>query len=284
MIKYKRIIEVLEAKATLEGAGVHLHRGFGYPQVPKFDPFLLFDDFSGEEPQYYKPGFPWHPHRGIETVTYVLKGNVNHKDSVGNKGNIGAGDVQWMSAGSGILHEEMPKGSTGMVGFQLWVNLPKDKKMSQPNYQEIIKKDIPIFTEIKDSKIRIISGDVSNIKGPVKDIAASPIYLDVEVKRNKSFIFELPLGYNTFLYMIEGNVGLVEDEQIKYKKGQILYLGTDGTVLKLNAGSKGAKFLLASGKPLNEAIAWRGPIVMNNEAELDLAWQELHQGNFIKNV
>lgn len=283
MSEYKKVIEVLDARSTLEGAGVRLHRGFGYPQIPKFDPFLLFDDFSSQKSEDYLAGFPWHPHRGIETVTYVLKGKVKHKDSIGNEGQIGTGDVQWMSAGSGILHEEMPQGTGGMMGFQLWVNLPKKDKMSKPNYQDIKKKDIYKSSLDNNATVKIIAGDFNNNKGPVKDITASPMYLDIELSREKFTKIAIPSTYNTFAYIIEGNLGLGVDGKIVYKKGQILHFDrNDGNII-LRAGSSGARFLLASGKPLNEAISWAGPIVMNSENEIQTAWQELQEGNFIKN-
>ena len=283
MFKYKKIVEVLSARATLEGAGVHLHRGFGQPQIPKFDPFLLFDDFSAQEPADYLAGFPWHPHRGIETVTYVLKGKVNHKDSIGNSGQIAVGDVQWMSAGSGILHEEMPQGTSGMVGFQLWVNLPKNKKMSKPNYQDIKKKDISEVSLGSYATVRTIAGNFGDINGPVKDIAAAPMYLDIELVNGKDVIIPIPSTYNSFVYIIDGNLGLGFDEEIVYQKGNILHFDKSDGDIFLKAGSTGARFLLASGKPLNETIAWKGPIVMNTEEELNRAWQDLEDNTFIKN-
>jgi len=284
MNSIKTIKEVLNTKETMEGAGVRLHRGFANADIPKFDPFLLFDDFSSEDPADYRLGFPWHPHRGIETVTYIIDGEVLHHDSIGNQGRIGAGDVQWMSAGSGILHEEMPKSIPGLLGFQLWVNLPQKEKMSEPRYQDITNAMIPETSLGSGAMAKVIAGNVDDISGPVEELMAMPLYMDISVKPNESFTFPIPKEYNTFLYLIDGHLGLKTDETISYKKGQILLFSMDGETLSLKAGSKGARFLLCSGKPLNEPIAWRGPIVMNTQQELEKAYYELQVGSFIKNT
>jgi hypothetical protein len=278
----KTIVEVIKTKTVLEGAGVKLHRGFSNPEIPKFDPFLLFDDFSSEDPADYRLGFPWHPHRGIETITYILSGEVLHHDSIGNQGRIEAGEVQWMSAGSGILHEEMPKSIPGLQGFQLWVNLPKKHKMSKPRYQDITAKMIPEISIGKNATAKVIAGTVQNTQGPVEELMAMPFYLDITVEHGKEFQLPIPNGYNTFIYVIEGSIGTTDSEKIEYKQGQILLFSMQGDTLSLKAGSSSARFLLCSGKPLNEPIAWHGPIVMNTQEELEMAYYELQVGSFIK--
>jgi len=259
-----------------------LHRGFANAQVPRFDPFLLFDDFSATNPADYLAGFPWHPHRGIETVTYILDGNVRHRDSIGNAGVIGAGDIQWMSAGSGIIHEEMPEGAGGIMGFQLWVNIPKINKMTDPRYQDLGKKTIPEIGYGTNSKVRVIAGRVSDVSGPVEDIMADPLYIDVTVEPEKEFQFPVTPGYTTFVYLFEGTLGEGVGGGIDFHKGTILLFDREGDMVHLRAGSTGARFLLVSGKPLNEPVAWHGPIVMNSQAELVAAYRELEAGEFIK--
>lgn len=278
---HKTIVEVLNTKETMEGAGVRLHRGFANADIPKFDPFLLFDDFSSEDPADYRLGFPWHPHRGIETVTYVIDGIINHHDSMGNQGQIQGGDVQWMTAGSGILHEEMPRSIPGLVGFQLWVNLPQKDKLTKPRYQDITAKQIPEIS-IGDANAKIIAGSVKDVEGPVQELMAMPFYLDVTLSANKSFDLPIPKDYNTFIYLIDGSVGTNKEEGIPYKRSQILLFSRDGDTVRLDAGNAGARFLLASGKPLNEPIAWQGPIVMNTQQELEQAYYDLQVGSFIK--
>ena len=282
MAKTKRIGEIFKTRRVTEGAGVRLRRGFGNLEVPRFDPFLLFDDFSGEQPTDYLAGFPWHPHRGIETVTYVLDGNVRHRDSMGNEGMIGKGDLQWMSAGSGIIHEEMPEGTSGMKGFQLWVNLPKEAKMSAPRYQDIRVKTVPEIGLAGGGRTKVIAGEADGATGPVKDIVASPLYLDVSLNDNERFGFPVLEGNTTFVYLIEGELGAGVEGSIIYDKGTILLYARDGDLVELKAGSSGARFLLVSGKPLNETVAWYGPIVMNTHDELKTAFQELKTGTFIK--
>lgn len=278
----KRIIEVLRARTTLEGAGVKLQRGFANAEVPRFDPFLLFDDFSSPTPQDYLAGFPMHPHRGIETVTYILHGDVRHKDSIGNSGIIGKGDVQWMTAGSGIIHEEMPEGMDGIKGFQLWVNLPRKDKMMHPRYQDVRSKTIPILTYEKHAKIKVITGSVAGVHGPVEDIMASPLYLDIELEREKIFQFPVSEGHTTFVYIIDGSLGGIDEGGVCYSKGMILLFSQKGDSVSLRAGSSDARFLFVGGKPLFEPVAWYGPIVMNSHEELREAFDELGRGTFIR--
>lgn len=279
MNKHRTVREVYEAKAAIEGAGVHLHRGFGYPELPKFDPFLLFDDFSSENPADYLPGFPRHPHRGIETVTYILGGEVRHRDSTGTSGSITKGDVQWMTAGSGIMHEEMPQGERGIKGFQLWVNLPKKNKMTKPRYQEVKSKEIPEISYGKNSVVRIIAGNMNEVNAPIDGIVAEPIYLDVEVSDTEEVKIPILQSHNAFIYVFEGSINI---NGKKVKEGHVALLNRDGQELIANVGSSGSRFLLAAGKPLGEPIAWYGPIVMNSRDELELAVSDLQTGNFVK--
>lgn len=282
MSETKRIAEIFKTQRVTEGAGVKLRRGFGNAEVPRFDPFLLFDDFSGDDPKDFMAGFPWHPHRGIETVTYILGGGVRHQDSIGNSGVIERGDIQWMSAGSGIIHQEMPEGSSGIKGFQLWVNLPQKGKMSAPRYQEIKRKAIPEIAFGNHATMRVIAGSVEKTRGPVEDIMAEPLYVDVTLEANHEFSFPVPAGHTTFVYIFEGSLGSGVEGSIDFPKGIILLYAREGDLVSLHAGSSGAHFLLVSGKPLGEPVAWYGPIVMNTEAELHTAFRELNEGNFIK--
>lgn len=275
----RSLIEVYNAGKKIEGAGVHLHRGFGHPHVPKFDPFLLFDDFSSENPVDYLPGFPMHPHRGIETVTYILGGEVAHEDSIGTKGMIGKGDVQWMTAGSGIMHQEMPKGERGLKGFQLWVNLPKSKKLTEPRYQEVKSKEIPEVPYGKSAVVRVISGSLDDVVAPVTEIYAAPIYFDITVKQSDTITVPIPDGYNAFVYVFEDSIRI---RGKRVKAGQVGLLDKIGTELTFDVGTSGARFLLAAGKPLGEPIAWYGPIVMNTRSELVTAVEDLQTGNFVK--
>ncbi len=272
-------LEIFNVKATMEGAGVSLHRGFSAPELPKFDPFLLFDDFSSDNPMDYLPGFPMHPHRGIETVTYILGGEVRHKDTTGTSGSIGAGDVQWMTAGSGILHEEMPVGEKGLKGFQLWVNLPAKDKMMEPRYQEVKSKEIPDVQLTKATKVKLIAGKLHDADAPVSDIMADPVYMDVIVNSSDEFSLPILEGHNGFLYVFEGSVGLSHDT---IREGSIALLSRDGSTVDIKVGSSGARFLFAAGKPLEEPIAWHGPIVMNSQEELVTAVTDLRTNNFIK--
>jgi len=274
----RTIAEIIHTKEALEGAGVKLHRGFGYFELPKFDPFLLFDDFSSERSEDYLAGFPLHPHRGIETVTYILKGDVTHKDSLGNTGTISAGDVQWMTAGSGIVHEEMPHGDHGLIGFQLWVNLPKSHKMMPPRYQELKSTDIPTVSA-DDVVVHVIAGDYNGTRGPVKDIMAKPTYLDVTLTESKELTLSAPSETTAFVYIITG-IGIVNGESFEH--GSIIRFENNDDSITLCAGIGGARFLFITGTPLREPIAWHGPIVMNTDDEIRTALYDLQNGTFIK--
>ena len=287
-------------KPTLEGAGVRLQRAFGFGNTQDFDPFLLFDDFRNDNPNDYLAGFPWHPHRGIETITYVLAGDVEHGDSLGNRGSLGAGDVQWMTAGSGILHQEMPKGDAQgrMHGFQLWSNLPASLKMTKPRYQDIHAKDVPEVTDDDGTHVRIICGDFWGKKGPVEGVAADPRYLDVWVPPGRRRVLPVETTRHAFAYVFEGSGtfrdasapravktdrgGDVETYAVDEIGNRSLVLFDRGDEVVVQAGEQGIRFLLVSGKPLEEPVAWYGPIVMNTQAELRQAVAELRSGTFIK--
>lgn len=289
--------QISEAQPTMEGAGVHLHRAFGFGKTSDFDPFLLFDDFRNERPEDYLAGFPWHPHRGIETITYVLAGTVEHADSLGNKGALGAGDVQWMTAGSGILHQEMPQGdpSGRMHGFQLWANLPSSLKMTSPRYQDVVSKDIPEITDDDGTKVRVVCGDFWGQKGPVDGIAADPRYLDIWVPAGKRKTLPVETTRHAFAYVFEGSgrfrdasnpVGVRSEENEivtdRETGNRSLVLFDRGDEVTVQAGPEGIRFLLVSGKPLEEPVAWYGPIVMNTQEELQTAVRELRNNTFIK--
>lgn len=291
---------ITQAQPTLEGAGVHLRRAFGFGNTTDFDPFLLFDDFRNERPDDYLPGFPWHPHRGIETITYVLAGEVNHGDSLGNRGTLGAGDVQWMTAGSGILHQEMPKGDKKgrMHGFQLWANLPSTLKMTTPRYQDVKSGEIAEITDDDGTIVRVICGDFWGKSGPVEGVAANPRYLDVWVPPGKRKTLPVENNRHGFAYVFEGSgsfrdaskpqpirtdrVGLGGEEVYEFTGNRSLVLFDSGDEVTVQAGDAGIRFLLISGQPLKEPVAWRGPIVMNTQEELAQAWSELRDGTFIK--
>lgn len=300
MAKTRTINKTLKSKPTLEGAGVHLKRAFGFGDVHTFDPFLLLDDFRGDNPVDYIRGFPWHPHRGIETITYVLRGQVEHGDSMGNKGTITKGDVQWMTAGSGIIHQEMPKGDPEgrMYGFQLWANLPRTNKMMDPRYQDIKDAQIPEVTMQNGVKIRVICGEVNGQRGPARDIVIEPEYIDVNVPPQTEFYHPTKPGHTVFAYVIEGQA-LFCDESDPYsyeaegsnyfdlqrkemQDNTTLVVFDDGDQVKVTTKEMGVRFLLISGKPLNEPVAWYGPIVMNTADELRTAFEEYQKGTFIK--
>jgi len=300
MSKPRNIRTVSKSKPTIEGAGVHLKRAFGYYQVPRFDPFLMLDDFRSDDPAKFLPGFPWHPHRGIETITYVLEGHVEHGDSLGNKGDITSGDVQWMTAGSGIIHQEMPKGDSGgrMGGFQLWANLPARQKMMEPRYRDVKREQIPEVSLAGGTKVRIICGKVNGTQGPVHDIVIEPEYLDVTVPGDSSFTHPIPSGHNAFAYVIEGK-GYFDEELDSFHHevvgsnyfdldrecvcpNESLILYGDGDYVSISAKDGPLRFLLVSGKPLGEPVAWYGPIVMNSQDELRMAFDEYRNGTFIK--
>ncbi|HSE34573.1 MAG TPA: pirin family protein [Candidatus Paceibacterota bacterium] len=277
----RAIQEVLTAKETLEGAGVRLHRGFGFLEVPRFDPFLLFDDFSSPNPADYLPGFPWHPHRGIETVTYMLDGAVRHRDSIGNSGVITGGDIQWMTAGRGIIHEEMPEGTGQLMGFQLWVNLPRADKMTTPKYQDAGGHSIPETTH-EGAKVRIVAGEVGGVRGPIEDLAIAPAYIDVTLAPHTAFTYPVPVGHTAFAYVFDGAIGAGDaDAPINASGGTIVHFASEGEGVSLKAGTSGARFLLVSGRPIGEPVAWRGPIVMNTDAELSTAFSDLRGGTFL---
>ncbi len=264
----------------MEGAGVHLHRVFGHNEAPQFDPFLMLDDFRSDTPKDYLKGFPWHPHRGIETVTYVLKGDVEHGDSMGNQGMISAGDVQWMTAGSGIVHQEMPQGDAdgAMHGFQLWTNLPASQKMMMPRYRGIQAKQIPEITLENGVQIKVIAGNVHGTRGPMEEIVIDPEFLDCMIPAGKTFVHSTPPEYTAMIYSIGGK-GHTNGKEIG---NGILVLFDHGDQLTVTASDEGLRLLLLTGKPLNESVAWRGPIVMNTQEELNLAFREYQEGTFIK--
>ena len=295
------IKRIVEAKPTIEGAGVKLRRAFGFGNTHEFDPFLLFDDFRNESPEDFLAGFPWHPHRGIETITYVLAGSVAHGDSLGNKGEMGPGDVQWMTAGSGILHQEMPKGDPRgrMHGFQLWANLPSSLKMTDPRYQDIPARDIPEVTDDDGTRVRVVCGDFWGKTGPVQGVAADPRYLDVWVPPGKRKVLPVETTRHAFAYVFEGAGSFRDASQPLEPKTEIvsnvgspaaagetgnrsLVLFDRGDEVTVQAGDQGIRFLLVSGKPIEEPVAWYGPIVMNTPEQLRQAYEELQDGSFIK--
>lgn len=279
----RSIHKVLSAKPTREGAGVKLNRVFGYYENPLLDPFLLLDDFGSDNPDDYLAGFPWHPHRGIETVTYMMHGVVEHGDSIGNEGIIESGDVQWMTAGSGIVHQEMPRKVEGhMRGFQLWVNLPGARKMMQPRYQEIKKDQIPEMSINENVSIKIIAGTIYGTRGPVKDLIVETEFLDISMKPRTSFEKNTRSGDKVFAYVFEGQGLFHPDQQKLVKQGQLVIFD-NGEKIVIETSGEPVRFLLVSGAPLNEPVAWRGPIVMNSQEELDVAFQEFRNGTFIKN-
>ncbi len=282
MTRVRGVERILSAYATVEGAGVRLHRAFGYYEVPQFDPFLMLDDFRSSRTEDYLAGFPSHPHRGIETVTYMLNGCIEHADSMGNSGSVNAGDVQWMTAGSGIIHSEMPKPVNGrMGGFQLWVNLPRANKMMIPRYQEIGSADIPSISPRSDVSIKVICGQVNGVKGPVKDIMADPHFLDVTLGPDAVFSHPVKEGYTALAYVISGEGTFDADEGYRIGNRDLI-LFSDGSSVWARSFGKGFRFLFIAGKPIREPVAWRGPIVMNTREELRQAFMEFDAGTFIK--
>jgi redox-sensitive bicupin YhaK (pirin superfamily) len=280
--KIRDVAEVLAARPTIEGAGVHLRRAFGGAEVPRLDPFLLLDDFRSENPAEYIAGFPWHPHRGIETVTYMLDGRVEHEDSLGNKGTIGRGDVQWMTSGSGIIHQEMPKVDLRkMGGFQLWVNLPKANKMSDPRYQEVKTGQIPEVEPARGVRMRVVAGDAGGVQGPVRGISVDPQYLDVRVESQTEFVPRVAPGHTAFAYVLDGRASFDEEASDIIDDGHLVIFG-DGDAVRVRTRDAPARFLLVSGQPLREPIAWWGPIVMNTRKEIEQAVEEYQNGTFIR--
>ena len=298
----RAVKQISQATPTMEGAGVKLHRGFGFGDTTQFDPFLLFDDFRNDRPADFLKGFPWHPHRGIETITYVLAGEVEHGDSLGNKGRLSSGDIQWMTAGSGIIHQEMPKGDPQgrMHGFQLWANLPASMKMTDPRYQDVSAKDIPSVTDDDGTHVRVVCGEFWGKRGPVEGIAADPQYLDISVPPNQRRTLPVEVSRHAFAYVFAGsgtfrdasgprpvltdNTGTSTDDNAVYNdaRDRSLILFDRGDEVTVQAGPEGIRFLLVSGKPLEEPVAWYGPIVMNTEAELRQAKDDFRRGTFIK--
>jgi quercetin 2,3-dioxygenase len=298
----RAVKRITQSEATLEGAGVHLRRAFGFGATEEFDPFLLLDDFRNDIPQHYLAGFPWHPHRGIETITYVLAGNVEHGDSLGNRGTLGSGDVQWMTAGSGIIHQEMPQGDEHgrMHGFQLWANLPSTLKMTTPRYQDVAAADIPAITDDDGTHVRIVCGEFWGRRGPVEGIAADPSYLDISVPPNMRKVLPIEVTRHAFAYVFAGsgtfrdasaprpvltdNTGTSTDDHAVYNdaRDRSLIVFDRGDEVVVQAGPEGIRFLLVSGRPLEEPVAWHGPIVMNTEAELRQAMHDIRNGTFIK--
>jgi redox-sensitive bicupin YhaK (pirin superfamily) len=277
------IKQVLKGQPAMEGAGVHLKRAFGFGEAPELDPFLLLDDFHSDNPEHYIKGFPWHPHRGIETITYVLHGDIEHGDSMGNRGSIGSGDVQWMTAGSGVIHQEMPQGSASglMWGFQLWANLPAAQKMMAPRYRDITAAEIPDLELENGVRVKIISGSINDVKGPVQDIVIEPQYLDITLPAEADYWHPVEPDHTVFVYVFEGN-GFFGRGTSDLVQTETLVLFDPGARVAARAGEQGMRFILVSGKPLNEPVAWHGPIVMNTRDELETAFREYREGTFIK--
>jgi redox-sensitive bicupin YhaK (pirin superfamily) len=300
MRKVRAIKKVMKSKPTLEGAGVHLKRAFGNQHVPQLDPFLLLDDFHSSNPENYLDGFPWHPHRGIETITYMLQGRVEHGDSLGNQGVIDPGEVQWMTAGSGIIHQEMPKGDSGgsMWGLQLWANLPAANKMMEPRYRGITSDQIPEITLDTGVRLKIICGKIDRTRGAVQDVVIDPEYLDVVMPADAVFNHRVHKGYTVFAYILEGR-GYFEPERDPYHYemegknyfdfkrecllgAENLVIFDDGEEISVTTENERVHFLIISGRPIREAVAWYGPIVMNTREELQIAFEEYQQGTFLK--
>ncbi|HUO77788.1 MAG TPA: pirin family protein [Thermodesulfovibrionales bacterium] len=297
----RKIRKLWKSKPTVEGAGVHLKRAFGYYQVPQLDPFLLLDDFHSDNPRHYLPGFPWHPHRGIETITYVLHGKVEHGDSMGNSGIISPGDVQWMTAGSGIIHQEMPKEEKGKLlwGFQLWANLPSAHKMMDPRYRDVKSSQIPEVTLSSGVTVKIICGRINGNTGPVKDIVTDPEYIDVSVPAETTFTHRVPSGHTVFAYVVEGEGyfdkernpfahEVIGDNYFDFKRDclcrpeTLVLYEQGGEEVVITTEHSQVRLLLVSGRPIGEPVAWYGPIVMNTQEELKTAFEEFEKGTFIK--
>ncbi len=296
----RAVARIVQAKPTLEGAGVRLHRAFGFGDTHAFDPFLLLDDFRNDRPEDYRAAFPWHPHRGIETITYMLAGRVDHADSLGNRGTIGAGDMQWMTSGSGIIHQEMPQGDDAgrMYGFQLWGNLPSALKMTPPHYQEVQAREIPEAAEAYGTRVRVVCGRYGDVRGPVEGVAADPVYLDVSVPAGVRKHIAVEAAHHAFAYVFQGNgrfcnasaplavptepASALDSRPPAQAGDRTLVLFSGGDAIEVQAGAEGVRFLLVAGKPLNEPVAWYGPIVMHTQDELRAAFRELEQGTFLK--
>ena len=297
----RRIHSIRKSRPTIEGAGVHLKRAFGYGEVPQYDPFLMLDDFHTSRPEEYLPGFPWHPHRGIETITYILEGLVAHGDSMGNKGVIGPGEIQWMTAGSGIIHQEMPQQSpTGtMWGFQFWANLPAAKKMMAPRYRDVKVADIPEIRVGDSARVMIISGIINGVRGPVRDIVIEPEFLDVVVAAGGTFTHAVKPGHTAFAYVLDGE-GYFDEQRTVFAHPRfgagwsdlarpcacgpetVVLYERKGDQIVVTTEKRAVRFLLLTGKPLGEPVAWYGPIVMNTQEELRVAFEEYENGKFVK--
>jgi redox-sensitive bicupin YhaK (pirin superfamily) len=289
MPQQRKTDRIIKSQPTIEGAGVHLNRVFGFGNIKLFDPFLLLDDFRSDNPSLYLKGFPWHPHRGIETITYMVAGSVEHGDSLGNSGEIEAGGVQWMTAGSGIIHQEMPKGDSAgrMGGFQLWANLPANRKMSQPRYRDVKNEQIPEVSLENGTTVRIICGEAYGKKGPVRDVFIDPAYLDILVPPGQVVTHPTPRGHTVFAYVIDGKGFFGESAEPESDAAEVvdngvLVLFQDGDILSVRTGTETVRFLLVSGRPLREPVAWQGPIVMNTQEELRVAFEEYQAGTFIR--
>ncbi len=281
----REILTQLEAVPTMEGAGVALKRAFGNRHTQLLDPFLMMDDFGSEDPEDYIKGFPWHPHRGIETITYVVDGKVKHEDSMGNGGVIGRNEVQWMTAGSGIIHQEMPelpdKNETGLWGFQLWANLPKSNKMMDPRYRDIKTTDIPVLTLENGTVIKIISGEYNGVKGPVQDVVINPQYMDITIPKETTFTIDVPEKHTAFNYVMQGSANFGKQEKNIGAENLVVYKPGESTVT-FRTENEGVRFLYISGQPLHEPIAWYGPMVMNTQEEIYTAIDEFNSGTFLK--
>ncbi len=283
IMKERKIAKIFAPETTSDGAGVTLKRSIGSRSLSGLDPFLLFDHFGSSNPDEYIAGFPMHPHRGIETVTYMLNGSIKHRDSSGNEGVISEGDVQWMTAGSGIMHEEMPQMREGkMGGFQLWVNLPAKNKMMKPRYQEFKREEIPLVALENGTVVRVVAGNVFGTKGVVSDIEADPTYIDVTIPANESYEQVIPSGHAVFAYIFEGSGNFSPRNDGNLINGLNLVVFEDGEIVKINAGADGVRFLLISGAPINEPVARYGPFVMNTREEIQEALKDLQQGTFVK--
>ena len=276
----RKIKRYFMGRRARDGAGVNLYRTFGYDEIPDFDPFLMMDFFDSTNPDDYTKGFPWHPHRGIETVTYLIHGEIQHGDSLGNKGVILDGDCQWMTAGSGILHQEMPKACPQMLGVQVWLNLAAKDKMTEPKYRDITKDMVPVYEE-ENFKVHIVAGTYGHKTSPMEAIETKPSFFDVELNSNSEFVYELDNDFNAYAFLVRGkaNFNVDKEEYISYPNGVLL---GQGDRILVKTADESARFLLFSGKKLNEPVAWGGPIVMNTKAELNLAFKELNEGKFIK--
>jgi len=288
MPKQRSVKNVVKSRSTIEGAGVHLKRAIGFGDPYEYDPFLLLDDFSSDDPDKYIKGFPWHPHRGIETITYILKGQVEHKDSIGNSGVIGPGDIQWMTAGSGIYHQEMPQGDENGIlqGFQLWANLPSAYKMMKPRYRDVKQHQIPEIKKSNGILIKVIAGQCEDVTGPVKDVVTSPEYLDIYIPAGLSYRQEISPDKNAFVFVVDGSAVFCYEPESSGSGEQIgngnVVLFGEGDYITITTGKSSVRVLLVSGVPISEQIAWHGPIVMNTEEELETAYEELDNGTFIK--